>query len=128
MSRVRKVCRLCRSEEVWYDANASWDPENQCWELKNTFDAAYCDECDGETTIVDEAEPEEATVVAEPIPALVLQRDRVNATILGALRAIQNIQQHEALAPEITEILTDGGRFAPLDDGEIDQICERLNQ
>lgn len=53
--------------------------------------------------------------------------DRELATVLGSLRAVQNIQQHEALAPEITDIMTDGGRFAALDHGEVDALCERLN-
>lgn len=53
------------------------------------------------------------------------QQDR--ATILAALRAFQNIQQHEALAPEIIDIATDGGAFQMLDDGDIDDLCERLN-
>jgi hypothetical protein len=54
--------------------------------------------------------------------------DRELGTVLAALRAIQNVQQHEALAPEIVEIATDGGRLEPLNDDEIDALCERLQK
>jgi hypothetical protein len=50
---VCKVCKTCGSEDVWIDANAEWDVEEQCWDLKSTFDAAWCDTCGGETTIID---------------------------------------------------------------------------
>lgn len=53
--------------------------------------------------------------------------ERELAMVLAALRAVQNVQQHEALAPEIVEIATDGGRFTMLDDGEIDTLCDTLN-
>lgn len=52
--------------------------------------------------------------------------DRELATVLASLRAIQNVQQHEALAPEIMDIATDGDRFSPLSDREIDNLCSRL--
>ena len=53
MSPVTKTCGTCGSEAVWLDANAEWDSENQCWSLKNTFDASWCDTCDAKTEIVD---------------------------------------------------------------------------
>jgi hypothetical protein len=56
-----------------------------------------------------------------------MMNDRELATVMAALRAIQNVQQHEALAPEIDDIATDGGRYTALDHGEIDALCHRLN-
>jgi hypothetical protein len=35
------------------DAWAEWDDQAQKWELKSVFDAAYCDDCNGECTIVE---------------------------------------------------------------------------
>lgn len=55
--RIAKTCEFCGSEHVWLDANAEWDFEAQRWVLKNTFDNAWCDECDGETTIIDKEIP-----------------------------------------------------------------------
>lgn len=49
------VCNTCGSEEVLLDAWAAWDKDNQRWELFNTFDAAFCAECDGECTVVSQA-------------------------------------------------------------------------
>ena len=53
--------------------------------------------------------------------------DQQTAAILAALRAYQNVQQHEPLAPEITLIATDSGQIEPLDDDGIDALCEYLN-
>jgi hypothetical protein len=49
----QKVCQTCGSDDVWLDANAVWSPEDDCWELLNVFDAAWCNACDGECTIID---------------------------------------------------------------------------
>jgi hypothetical protein len=46
------TCKYCGSDEVKRDALASWNTENQCWELNHVFDQAYCTQCDGETSIV----------------------------------------------------------------------------
>lgn len=61
------------------------------------------------------------------MPQIITTDAREVATILASLRAAQNVQQHEALAPEIVDIATDGGAFVALDDGEVDALCERLN-
>ncbi|MGA3206089.1 MAG: hypothetical protein ABSF12_26645 [Bryobacteraceae bacterium] len=45
------VCNTCGSEEVLVDAWAEWNKDNQRWELFNTFDAAFCAECDGECSV-----------------------------------------------------------------------------
>jgi hypothetical protein len=49
--KVIMICNTCGSEEVLVDAWAAWDKDNQRWELFNTFDAAFCAECDGECSI-----------------------------------------------------------------------------
>lgn len=45
------VCKHCGSQEVRRDAWAAWNPEKEEWELYNYFDAAFCEDCDTETTI-----------------------------------------------------------------------------
>lgn len=42
---VNMVCDTCGSEDVFVDAWASWNTEAQRWELENTFDAGYCNDC-----------------------------------------------------------------------------------
>jgi hypothetical protein len=46
--RVIFVCGKCGSEDVFADAWASWNPEEQKWQLEQTFDAGYCNNCQGE--------------------------------------------------------------------------------
>ncbi len=53
--------------------------------------------------------------------------DRELATILASLRATQNVQQHEPLAPEIVDIATNYGALDALNHDEVDQLCERIN-
>ncbi|MGW8135394.1 hypothetical protein ACWGNZ_07120 [Sphingomonas zeae] len=53
--------------------------------------------------------------------------DREIAAVLAGLRTLQNVQQHEALAPEIMNTMTNGGSLVPLSDIEIDALCEDLN-
>ena len=49
MDAIKKVCANCGSEDVWVDAVAAWDVENQGWELASTFlEHAVCVECGGE--------------------------------------------------------------------------------
>lgn len=48
-----KVCENCGSDDVWADALAVWNPETDEWELGNVFDYEHCNECDGETHIID---------------------------------------------------------------------------
>jgi len=62
MVKRLKRCSHCESEEVKLDAWAAWDVETQQWVLDNVFDAAWCNECEGECTIVDnEVEDVETT-------------------------------------------------------------------
>ena len=53
--RLKMSCKSCGSEHVVRDAWAEWDSEAQRWELSNIFDHAYCDDCESETTILEEA-------------------------------------------------------------------------
>lgn len=46
-------CRYCLSEEVNRDAYVTWDTEKQEWELSNVYDHAYCNDCEGETKLVE---------------------------------------------------------------------------
>jgi predicted RNA-binding Zn-ribbon protein involved in translation (DUF1610 family) len=50
--KVAMVCSNCGSQHVMRDAWAEWDVETQNWVLRgDPFDAAMCDDCDGETQI-----------------------------------------------------------------------------
>ena len=53
--RLKMSCKSCGSENVLRDAWAEWDSETQRWELSSVFDHAYCDDCDSETKILEEA-------------------------------------------------------------------------
>jgi hypothetical protein len=54
--RVKMVCEICGSDDVLADAYAEWNVETQEWELQNTFDkGSWCNACDGECRIIDEA-------------------------------------------------------------------------
>lgn len=60
MPKVKMVCATCGGENVKADAYATWNLEAQQWECAQTFDkGAYCDDCDGETSL-DEIEIGEA--------------------------------------------------------------------
>jgi hypothetical protein len=47
MAKYKYVCSICGSENVLRDAWASWDLESQKWELASTFQAGFCQDCDG---------------------------------------------------------------------------------
>ena len=53
-SKIKKVCKRCGGENVRKDAWASWNEEFQEWKLAEVYDNEYCNDCEGETTIVDE--------------------------------------------------------------------------
>jgi len=48
-----KHCKSCGSQNIRLDAWASWNTFGQYWVLSEFYDAAYCIDCDGSTTIVD---------------------------------------------------------------------------
>ena len=50
---IKKVCHACGSDEVKFDAWAEWDEVDQKYELSQTFDEAFCENCAGETRVVD---------------------------------------------------------------------------
>lgn len=58
--RKKYICKTCKSDNVKVDAFATWDTENQCWELGAMFDAAFCDDCGGETTLEEIPDPASA--------------------------------------------------------------------
>lgn len=47
-----QVCKYCGSEDIKVDAWATWNNRTNHWELASVFDAAFCDQCEGETTAV----------------------------------------------------------------------------
>ena len=49
---TRMVCAECGSENVKVDAWASWNSELANWEVESTQDAGWCDQCEGETRVV----------------------------------------------------------------------------
>jgi Zn finger protein HypA/HybF involved in hydrogenase expression len=53
--RLKMSCKNCGLENVLRDAWAEWDSETQQWVLSNVFDHAYCDNCESDTTILEEA-------------------------------------------------------------------------
>ena len=52
-TQIKKCCKYCGSENVSVDATARWNTDTQAWELAALFDNSDCDDCGGETTIVD---------------------------------------------------------------------------
>jgi len=51
--RIKKCCKYCGGENVSIDATARWNVDAQAWELAELFNNSDCDDCGGETTIVD---------------------------------------------------------------------------
>lgn len=51
MSKVKYICAECGSEEVRWDAWASWDEYSQQMVLENSFDYTYCENCEGECSV-----------------------------------------------------------------------------
>lgn len=49
--KVKMVCCTCGGENVQRQADAAWCVETQSWELVQTFDEAYCQDCDERTKI-----------------------------------------------------------------------------
>lgn len=51
---IKIVCSNCGSSDVLRDAWASWNTQTQQWELENVFDEAWCDNCAGSTSLIEE--------------------------------------------------------------------------
>lgn len=63
MTKITMRCGTCGGANVMRDAWASWDDASQAWILGNVFDAAFCDDCEADATIVErplQDEPETA--------------------------------------------------------------------
>lgn len=57
-TRIIKCCANCGGQNVMLDAWASWSVDRQEWELAQTFDDAFCEDCEGETTVEDREQAE----------------------------------------------------------------------
>ena len=53
MTKITIRCSNCGGENVMRDAWATWDDIAQAWVLGNVFDAAFCDDCETDATIVE---------------------------------------------------------------------------
>lgn len=51
--RIEKLCAYCRSPRVSWDATETWDVDSQSFVHADTCDVAYCEDCGGETSVVD---------------------------------------------------------------------------
>lgn len=47
MAKEKIVCSACGGENVLVDAWARWNVDKQEWELDNTFDDKFCEDCEG---------------------------------------------------------------------------------
>ena len=87
--RLRKVCSSCGSEDVRVDAWVTWSEARQAWEVAEVFDAAFCAQCDGETSIVDQE-------VVEPVATSpYLNRPTLSVNERRLVDALQRIANHE---------------------------------
>ena len=62
-TKIKKVCKCCGSENVLFDAYARWDINKQELVLLSTTEDHYCEDCDGETTVIDKE------IIAETNPS-----------------------------------------------------------
>jgi hypothetical protein len=51
MARLEMKCSYCGGTNVLLDAWAEWDVDKQEWTLQNIFHNAFCEDCEGETSI-----------------------------------------------------------------------------
>lgn len=51
---IRKCCKYCGSDNVTVDAVARWNIAAQQWEIAGLLDNSDCNDCGGETDIVDD--------------------------------------------------------------------------
>ncbi len=59
MTKVKKCCRNCGSTNIKIDAWAEWNEETQEYELSQTFDDAFCEDCEETGSFEDEDIPAE---------------------------------------------------------------------
>ena len=48
---VNYVCNECNSENVFVQVSAAFDIVTQEWQLRSTYDQAYCVDCDNDIDI-----------------------------------------------------------------------------
>lgn len=53
MPRITIRCAACGSDNVMRDASARWDDASQSWFLGEVFDAAFCDSCECDASLVE---------------------------------------------------------------------------
>ena len=46
-------CKYCQSENVRKDASVAWDIESQSWKIVTIYDNSDCEECGGETSLIE---------------------------------------------------------------------------
>lgn len=51
--KIKKVCTYCGSTDILVDSWVVWNECTQEFDIENIFDYAYCNECQGETKILD---------------------------------------------------------------------------
>lgn len=99
--RVQVICKTCRSADVTQDANASWNPALQDYELAGTMDAGYCNRCDGQ-----------ARLISVPLPDRVAWLQEQLAKEMGENQPLA--RDREAMEEELTELvwaLADPGKM-----------------
>ena len=52
--KIKIRCKYCGSEYVKRDADAMWNVDTQEWELVSVYDNATCEDCGGETSLIEE--------------------------------------------------------------------------
>ncbi len=57
MTKVKKCCRNCGSTNIKIDAWAEWNEKTQEYELSQTFDDAFCEDCEETGSFEDEDIP-----------------------------------------------------------------------
>ncbi|MEN2790235.1 hypothetical protein ABC974_11410 [Sphingomonas oligophenolica] len=53
MTKITIRCGNCGGDNVMRDAWATWDDASQSWVLGNVFDAAFCNDCEADATLVE---------------------------------------------------------------------------
>ena len=48
--KVKYICPNCGGDNIFWDAWAYWDVDDQHMYLENAFDQAFCVDCDGEVS------------------------------------------------------------------------------
>ncbi len=46
-------CATCNSQDVRRDASVEWNTELQMWEIVTVYDNADCEDCGGETSLIE---------------------------------------------------------------------------